>query len=58
MKSTMAQLLERGMEKGKAEGIAEGMEKGIAKVAKVMLMEGDPISKIAKVTSLSRSGDY
>ena len=45
MKSTMTQLLERGMEKGKAEGIAE--------VAKVMLMEGDPISKIAKVTSLS-----
>ena len=45
MKSTMTQLLERG----KAEGIAEG----IAKVAKVMLMEGDPISKIAKVTSLS-----
>ena len=44
MKSVMTQLLERGMEKGKAEEKAE--------VAKAMLMEGDPISKIAKVTGL------
>ena len=40
MKSTMTQLLE----KGRAEERAE--------VAKAMLMEGDPISKISKVTGL------
>ena len=69
MKSTMTQLLEKGMErgmaegiekgmekgmeKGKAEGIEEGMERGKAEVAKAMLAEGDPASKIAKVTGLS-----
>ena len=36
---------------GEREGIAEG----IGKVAKAMLMEGDPISKIARVTSLSEA---
>ena len=49
MKSTMTQLLERGMERGREEG----MEKGVEKVAKAMLVEGDPISKITKVTGLS-----
>ena len=43
MKSTMTQLLERGM------------EKGMEKVAKAMLIEGDPISKITKVTGLSEA---
>ena len=43
MKSVMTQLLEKGM------------EKGMEKVAKAMLMEGDPISKITKVTGLSEA---
>ena len=38
---------------GKAEGIAEGEVRGKAEVAKAMFAEGEPISKIAKVTGLS-----
>ena len=41
MKSTMTQLLEKGIEKGKAE------------VTKAMLAEGEPISKITRWTGLS-----
>ena len=37
----------------KEEGIEEGIEKGIEKVGTAMLIEGDPISKIARVTGLS-----
>ena len=67
MKSTMTQLLERGMEKGREEGMEkgreegmekgreEGMEKGREEVAKAMLMEGDPIPKIARMTGLSEA---
>ena len=47
--STMAEREARG----KAEGIAEGEARGKAEVAKAMLAEGDPASKIAKVTGLS-----
>ena len=47
MKSTMTQLLEKGIEKG--------IEKGKAEVTKAMLAEGDPTSKIAKVTGLSEA---
>ena len=38
---------------GEKKGIEKGMEKGVGKVAKAMFMEGDPISKIAKVTGFS-----
>ena len=55
MKSTMTQLLERGMEKGREEGMEKGMEKGREEVAKAMLMEGDPIPKIAKMMGLSEA---
>ena len=37
----------------KAEGIEKGIEKGKAEVAKAMLAEGEPISKITRWTSLS-----
>ena len=40
--------MEEGMEKGRVEGREEGMEKGREEVAKAMLMEGDPIPKIAR----------
>ena len=36
-----------------AEAKTEGMEKGMEKVAKAMLIEGEPVSKIAKWTGLS-----
>ena len=51
MKSTMTQLLERGMEKGKAEGKAEGM----AEVAKAMLAKGLALSDISGFTGLSEA---
>ena len=35
-------------------GEKKGMEKGMEKVAKTMLAEGEPISKISKVTGLSK----
>ena len=47
--------IEEAERKGKKEGKKEGIEKGIEKVAKAMFIEGDPISKIAKVTGLSEA---
>ena len=47
MKSVMTQLLEKGMEKDE--------EKKAAEVTKTMLIEGDPIPKIARVTGLSEA---
>ena len=35
---------------------AEAREEGIEKVAKTMLMEGEPIPKIVKFTGLSEAG--
>ena len=51
MKSVMTQLLEKGEEKG----IEKGEEKKAAEVTKTMLIEGDPIPKIARVTGLSEA---
>ena len=46
-------IVELMVEQKKAEARIEAKEEGMEKVAKAMLMEGDPISKIARVTDLS-----
>ena len=63
MKSTMTQLLERGMEKGMEKGREEGMEKGReegmekgkVEVAKTMLSKGFAVSEIVEATGLSEA---
>ena len=65
MKSTMTQLLERGIMQGKAEGREEGIEKGIKKgreegreegkieAAQAMLRKGYPLTDIIEITGLT-----
>lgn len=42
-----------GHEKGLAEGLAEGRAEGRAETAKMMLEDGEPISKIMRYTGLT-----
>jgi predicted transposase/invertase (TIGR01784 family) len=57
MNVARAQGREEGKAEGKVEGIQIGKEEGRAQgmlaIAKVMLMEGDAIPKIARITGLS-----
>ena len=43
----------RGIEKGREEGREEGENKKAVKIAKAMLLDGDTIEKISKITGLS-----
>lgn len=42
-----------GLEEGRAKGLAEGRAEGRAETAKMMLEDGEPISKIMRYTGLT-----
>lgn len=42
-----------GLEEGRAEGRAKGLAEGRAETAKMMLEDGEPISKIMRYTGLT-----
>lgn len=42
-----------GLEEGRAEGRAKGLAEGRAETAKMMLEDGEPISKIMRYTGLA-----
>ena len=43
----------KGIEQGLERGIEQGIEKKAIKIAKNMLIDGEPIAKIGKFTGLS-----
>ena len=43
-----------GLEEGRAEGRAKGLAEGRAETAKMMLEDGEPISKIMRYTGLTQ----
>ena len=44
---------QEGIKLGKAEGKAEGKTEEKVKIAKAMLLDGDTVEKVAKITGLS-----
>lgn len=54
LKKSRAEALEEGREKGRQEGLEKGLEQAIIKIARQMLVEGEPIEKIVKYTGLPK----
>jgi predicted transposase/invertase (TIGR01784 family) len=55
MRTIADSYIEEGFNKGILQGTEKGIEKGKAELIKMMLNQGNPVDKIAKITGLSVS---